>query len=87
MQQGRGKRLKDAPEIFSGIVWTGQKSIDLGLADAMGSAEYVAREVIKAEHIVDYTTQEGFVERFAKRFGAVAASALVSAAGGGWGLR
>jgi len=87
VQQGRGKRLQDAPEIFSGIVWTGQKSIDLGLADAMGSAEYVAREVIKAEHIVDYTTQEGFVERFAKRFGAVTASALVSAAGGGWGVR
>ena len=87
VQQGRGKRLKDAPEIFSGIVWTGQKSIDLGLADAIGSAEYVAREVIKAEHIVDYTTQEGFVERFAKRFGAVTASALVSAAGGGWGVR
>ncbi len=86
VQQGRGKRLKDAPEIFSGIVWTGQKSIDLGLADAMGSAEYVAREVIKAEHIVDYTTQEGFVERFAKRFGAVAANTLVSA-GSGWGLR
>jgi len=87
VQQGRGKRLQDAPEIFSGIVWTGQRSIDLGLADAMGSAEYVAREVIKAEHIVDYTTQEGFVERFAKRFGAVTASALVSAAGGGWGVR
>ena len=87
VQQGRGKRLQDAPEIFSGIVWTGQKSIDLGLADAMGSAEYVAREVIKAEHIVDYTTQEGFIERFAKRFGAVTASALVSAAGGGWGVR
>lgn len=87
VQQGRGKRLQDAPEIFSGIVWTGQKSIDMGLADAMGSAEYVAREVIKAEHIVDYTTQEGFVERFAKRFGAVTASALVSAAGGGWGVR
>lgn len=87
VQQGRGKRLQDAPEIFSGIVWTGQKSIDLGLADAMGSAEYVAREVIKAEHIVDYTTQEGFVERFAKRFGAVTATALVSAAGSGWGLR
>ena len=86
VQQGRGKRLKDAPEIFSGIVWTGQKSIDLGLADAIGSAEYVAREVIKAEHIVDYTTQEGFVERFAKRFGAVAANTLVSA-GSGWGLR
>jgi protease-4 len=78
VQEGRGKRLKDTPEIFSGIVWTGQKSIDLGLADAMGSAEYVAREIIKAEHIVDYTTREGFAERFAKRFGAAAASVLMS---------
>jgi protease-4 len=78
VQEGRGKRLKNTPEIFSGIVWTGQKSIDLGLADGMGSAEYVAREVIKAEHIVDYTTREGFAERFAKRFGAAAASILMS---------
>lgn len=78
VQEGRGKRLKNTPEIFSGIVWTGQKSIDLGLADAMGSAEYVAREIIKAEHIVDYTTREGFAERFAKRFGAAAASVLMS---------
>jgi protease-4 len=52
----------------------------------MGSAEYVAREVIKAEHIVDYTTREGFAERFAKRFGAVAAQALVNA-GMGWALQ
>ncbi len=81
VQQGRGKRLQDAPEIFSGIVWTGQRSIDLGLADAMGSAEYVAREIIKAEHIVDYTMQEGFAERFAKRLGAVAASMLISGGG------
>ncbi len=78
VQEGRGKRLKNTPEIFSGIVWTGQKSIDMGLADAMGSAEYVAREIIKAEHIVDYTTREGFAERFAKRFGAAAASVLMS---------
>ncbi|MGH8761905.1 MAG: S49 family peptidase, partial [Nitrosospira sp.] len=86
VQQGRGKRLKEAPEIFSGIVWTGQKSIDLGLADAIGSAEYVAREIIKAEHIVDYTTREGFAERFARRFGAVVADTVISA-GNSWGLR
>jgi protease-4 len=78
VQEGRGNRLKNTPEIFSGIVWTGQKSIDLGLADAMGSAEYVAREIIKAEHIVDYTTREGFAERFVKRFGVAAASVLMS---------
>ena len=86
VKQGRGKRLKEDPEVFSGIVWTGEKSIELGLADAIGSADYVAREVIKAEHIVDYTAKEGLAERFAKRFGAATASALISA-GSGWGLR
>jgi len=77
VKQGRGKKLKDDAEIFSGIVWTGQKSIDIGLADAMGSTEYVAREIIKAERIVDYSTKENFAERFAKRFGAAMADALV----------
>jgi protease IV len=86
VRQGRGERLKEAPEMFSGIVWTGQKSIELGLADAIGSAEYVAREIIKAEHIVDYTAREGFAERFARRFGAVMADTLVSSVNG-WGLQ
>ena len=86
VQQGRGKRLKNSPEIFSGIVWTGQKSIELGLADALGGAEYVAREIIKAEDIVDFTTRESFVERFANRLGSASANALISA-GNGWGLR
>lgn len=86
VQEGRGKRLKEESEIFSGKVWTGQKSIELGLADATGSADYVAREVIKAETIVDYTAREGFAERLARRFGAVTAEALISA-GMGSGLR
>ncbi len=74
VRQGRGKRLKETPEMFSGLIWSGEKSIQLGLADAIGSADYVAREVIKAEDIVDFTPQEGLAERFAKRFGAAAAS-------------
>jgi len=86
VRQGRGQRLKEDPEIFSGIMWTGEKSVELGLADAMGSADYVAREVIKAEHIVDYTTREGFAERFAKRLGGVTAEALIGS-GIGWVLR
>lgn len=69
VRDGRGKRLKETPDMFSGLVWSGEKSIALGLADALGSAEYVAREVIKAEDIVDFTPQEGFADRFAKRFG------------------
>jgi protease-4 len=65
---GRGERLKNTPEIFSGIVWTGQKSIDLGLADEMGNAEYVAREIIEAETLVDFTPHEGLSDLFTKRF-------------------
>lgn len=86
VQQGRGTRLKESPELFTGMVWTGQKSIELGLADATGSAEYVAREIIQAERIVDYTTREGFAERLARRFGGVAAEFLISS-GVNWPLR
>jgi protease-4 len=81
VRKGRGKRLKEGPETFSGLVWTGQKSVDLGLADALGSVDFVAREVVKAEKIVDFTPHENLVERFAKRFGAAAASALFRSAG------
>jgi protease-4 len=81
VRQGRGKRLRETPEMFSGLLWVGQKSIDLGLADAMGSLEYVAREVIKAEDIVDYTQQENIAERFARRFGAAAVETLVRLGG------
>jgi protease-4 len=70
VRQGRGKRLKETPETFSGLLWVGQKSIELGLADALGSVEYVAREVIKAEDIVDFTPRENVAERLAKKFGA-----------------
>ena len=76
VKQGRGKRLKESPAIFSGLIWTGQKSIELGLADGMGSMDSVARDVIKAENIVDFTTHEGIAERLAKRFGAGMASAF-----------
>lgn len=77
VQKGRGDRLQDDPQIFSGIVWTGEQSIALGLTDALGDVDYVAREIIRAERIVDFTAQEGLVDRFAKRFGQVAASLLV----------
>jgi protease IV len=80
VREGRGKRLKESPEIFSGLVWTGEKSIELGLADGVGSLESVARDVVKAEDIVDYTEKEGIAEKFAKRFGASAANALMEAA-------
>ena len=79
VKQGRGDRLKPAPELFSGLVWTGQKSIELGLADALGSVDYVAREVIKAEQVIDFTPKENLAERFARRFGGATAEALLRA--------
>ncbi|MBX9810079.1 MAG: S49 family peptidase [Burkholderiales bacterium] len=81
VREGRGKRLKETPEMFSGLLWIGQKSIELGLADAMGSVEYVAREVIKAEDIVDFTPRENIAERVARKFGAAMAETLVRLAG------
>jgi len=78
VRQGRGKRLKETPDMFSGLVWSGEKSIQLGLADSLGSAEYVAREVIKAEDMVDFTPQEGFAERVAKRLGAATAKSWLA---------
>ena len=80
VREGRGKRLKETPDMFSGLIWTGQKSVELGLADAFGSLEYVAREVIKAEDIVDFTQKENIAEKFARRFGAGAASAILELA-------
>jgi len=76
VKKGRGKRLKEDADMFSGLLWTGAKSIELGLSDGFGSVDYVAREVIKAEDIVDYTQRENLAERFAKRFGAAMAGAM-----------
>ena len=67
---GRGKRLKETPEMFSGLFWSGQQAVELGLADQFGSLEYVAREVVKAEEIIDYTRRDNVAERLAKKFGA-----------------
>jgi protease-4 len=76
VREGRGKRLKETPDMFSGLVWSGEKSIELGLADGLGSVESVARDVIKAEDIVDFTQHEGLAERLAGRLGASVAKAL-----------
>ncbi|WP_047548697.1 S49 family peptidase [Methylotenera sp. G11] len=76
VREGRGTRLKETPEVFSGLFWSGEQSIKLGLADALGSADYVAREVIKQEEIVDFTYQEDFASRIAKRIGASVSATL-----------
>ena len=76
VREGRGQRLKETPELFSGLIWTGQRSVDMGLADGFVSLEYVAREVVKAEEIRDFTISEGVAEKIARRFGASIASAF-----------
>jgi len=76
VRKGRGARLKETPEMFSGLMWTGAKSVELGLADDFGTVDSVARDVIKAEEIRDYTIEPNFAEKFARRFGAEMASGL-----------
>lgn len=70
VKKGRGDRLKETPETFSGLFWSGEQAVQMGLADQLGSLDYVARDVVKAEDIVDYTRRENVAERLAKRFGA-----------------
>jgi len=76
VKKGRGKRLKITPDTFSGLVWNGQRGVEMGLADGYGTVESVARDVIKASDIVDYTVKENFADRLAKRFGVGVMSAL-----------
>ena len=77
---GRGARLRETPETFSGLVWNGKKAVELGLADELGSVESVARDVIKAEEIVDFTPEDNLADRFARRFGATLAGEMGLAA-------
>ena len=70
VKAGRGDRLKETPETFSGLFWTGQQAVEMGLADQLGNLDYVAREVVKAEDLVDYSRTDNVAERLAKRFGA-----------------
>ena len=79
VKQGRGARLKETPETFSGLFWNGQQAVDNGLVDHLGNLDYVAREVVKAETIIDYTPRENFAERLAKRLGAAMGSGAVQA--------
>ncbi len=81
VREGRGKRLKENDDTFSGLFWSGERSVELGLADAFGDSAYVAREVIKEENVVDFTPKENIAERFAKRFGAAMAEGLVRMSG------
>jgi len=79
VRQGRGKGLRETPETFSGLFWNGQEAVKLGLADHLGSLDILARDVIKAEDIIDYTLKENLAERLAKRFGAALGGGVVHA--------
>jgi protease-4 len=86
VKKGRGDRLKGGDELFSGLFWSGEQALALGLVDGLGSSSYVARELIKAETIVDYTKKRDLLEGLAKRFGADLASGVLEIMGSfGWG--
>ncbi len=70
VREGRGARLRESPDTFSGLVWTGEKSIELGLADGYGSVQSVARDVIKADKLVDFTPEDNVLETLSRRLGA-----------------
>ena len=82
VREGRGNRLKEGPDTFSGLFWNGEEAVRLGLADKFGNLDYVAREVIKAEEVIDYTPRENVAEKLARRFGAALGEGAMRAAGG-----
>ena len=79
VKAGRGERLKETPETFSGLFWSGQQAVELGLADQLGNLDYVAREVVKAEEVIDYTRRDNVAERLAKKFGAALGEGAIKA--------
>ena len=78
VKQGRGDRLQVAghPELFSGLIWSGEQALELGLIDGLGSTRYVASQVIGADELVDYTVEDSALDRFTKKLGASMASQL-----------
>ncbi len=82
VRQGRGERLKENPEVFSGLMWTGEQSVELGLVDALGSVRYVAEEVIGEKTVMDYTKRTRWVERLLDGTTASLGAALLKTLGG-----
>lgn len=78
VKEGRGNRLKDDPDLFSGLAWTGEQALPLGLIDGFGSAGYVAREIIKNDNIVDYSIKPSYMEILASKVGATFAKSIKS---------
>ena len=81
VREGRGARLREAPDTFSGLFWNGEEAVRIGLVDKIGSLDFVAREVVKAEEVVDYTPRENVAEKLAKRFGASIGEGAMRSAG------
>jgi protease-4 len=81
VKKGRGERLTETTDVFSGLVWTGEEGVELGLVDEIGSTSYVAREVIGAEQIVDFTPGRSYLELLAERFGSAMAGRLATELG------
>lgn len=87
VKDGRGERLKETADTFSGLFWTGEQAVKMGLADQLGNLDYVAREVVKAPDIIDYTRRENVAERLVRRFGAAMGESMASALRHAPGLR
>ena len=87
VKEGRGNRLKETPETFSGLFWNGQQALEMGLIDHLGNLDYVAREVVKAETVIDYTPKENLAERLARRFGTSIGAGAVKALQGAITIR
>jgi protease-4 len=79
VRDGRGERLKETPQTFSGLYWNGEEAVRQGLADQFGSLDFVAREVVKAPEVIDYTPTQNVAERLAKRFGASIGAGAIQA--------
>jgi len=84
VKRGRGDRLKADADLFNGFVWSGERGLELGLVDALGSASFVAREIVGAEDIVDFTPKQHVLEQLGRRFGAQLAALLRENVALGW---
>jgi protease-4 len=87
VREGRGDKLQDNSDLFTGYVWTGEQAVALGLVDELGSSDYVAREVIGAETVVDYTPAEDWLQKFSKRFGTAMGRGIGQVLGGQFSLK
>ncbi len=87
VRRGRGSRLKETPDMFSGLIWTGERSVAMGLADGFGTVDSVARDVIHADTVVDYTPEQNLSDRFSRKLGMTLAQHFSPQSWSGWVLR